>query len=149
MIANYNSNSNAFIKNTPHIFFRQRPGLTYGIDIPYYYIHMFRSRLRIVSLITLIALFTVLSGIVSTASALLSTAAVDVCCDVDTQQDSEKKSPCTTPDCICTFCVTAVILSDIPAVELKTTPILSHLTMPHRYHLQEHPNTIDYPPETV
>lgn len=110
---------------------------------------MFRLRLHIVSLITLIALFTVLSGIVSTASALLSTAAVDVCCDVDRQQDSEKKSPCTTPDCVCTFCMTAVILSDIPAVKTNSAPILSHGGMQQRYHLQEPSNTIDYPPETV
>jgi len=123
--------------------------LTDRIDIPYYYTHMLNPRLRIVSLITVIALFTVLSGIVSTASALLSTNAVDVCCDVDTQQNSEKKSPCATPDCICTFCVTAVILSDVPAVKTNSAPILSHVSRPQRYHLQEPPNTIDYPPETI
>ena len=123
--------------------------MTDKIDIPYYYTHMFSLRLRIVSLITLIALFTVLSGVVSTASALLSTNAVDLCCDLDRQQDSGKKSPCDTPDCVCTYCVTAVIFSDIPAVELHSAPILTHLRDPHRFHLQEHPNTIDYPPETV
>lgn len=110
---------------------------------------MFSPRLRIASLITLITVFTVLSGIVSTASALLSTNAVDACCDIDTRQDSGKKSPCATPDCVCTFCMAAVILSDLPAVKTSSSPILSHVSRPQRYHLQEPPNTIDYPPETV
>ena len=104
---------------------------------------------RIVSLAVLLMTFTVVSGVVSTASALLAADTVDVCCDGTTGGKENAAPPCTTPDCTCALCIHAAVLTNIPAVNSQPALSATYVGLLRHGNFQEHPPSIEYPPESV
>lgn len=104
--------------------------------------------LRLLSFVLLLSLFTVTSGIASTASALLTTDAPDVCC-TGTSEKPAAPIPCETPDCVCPFCMATAMIAEAIAVVSAPAASVRYTGMVVRSHLQEYLPSIEYPPETV
>jgi hypothetical protein len=111
---------------------------------------MVTPAIRIFSFVVLIATFIAVSGIVSTASALIHDDNADTCCELDKKDDSETSGdPCETPECNCISCIHAIVSTDIPTVKLPMSPDVRHLSLLRSFHPREYIASIEYPPESA
>ncbi|BCS52738.1 hypothetical protein [Geobacter sp. SVR] len=109
---------------------------------------MVRSRIRIIPFMILMTMLLAVSGIASTASALISHDSADMCCDSEKKDDAETPSPCSTPECGCIACQNAIVAAGTPAIAAPFAPDIPHPDSLQHYHPREYIASIEYPPET-
>ena len=110
---------------------------------------MNNSALRIISFIVLIVTFIVVSGIVSTASALMHDNSAETCCDLERKDESGTANPCETPECSCVSCINAIVKTgnDLPKIIMPLGTYGRYLNSLINLHPHEYIASIEYPPE--
>ncbi len=110
---------------------------------------MFSSPARILSFIMFVAVFFAVSGIVSTAHALIGDDAAEICCDIEKKDRSGSSAPCSTPECNCISCLSAIV---VPVIQHIVQPVsigpCYQMSLLH-LHASDYISTIEYPPEIV
>lgn len=106
------------------------------------------SLLRTISLIMLLLSILTLSGLTTTASALIHAETVAACCDKERDGENRGGLPCSMPDCPCLACM-AVDLVNAPALRRTTAAETVHYTSQQKLHLSAYLSSIEYPPETA
>lgn len=105
--------------------------------------------IRICALVLLMAVFMAFTDSAATVAALLDDVSADQCCGLEDRGTAEKNIPCDVPNCNCSLCSSAAVLTDLPAMETPLLPPRLHQVASWRFHLKEFPRLIDYPPEAA
>jgi hypothetical protein len=87
-----------------------------------------------------------LSGIVTTAGALVQATDAVACCANEKNDKDSAGEPCSVPDCHCASCLTIDLLPH-PTIARTTVGVCAFSSRQVRFPLSEFMNTIDYPPE--
>lgn len=103
------------------------------------------SPLRIIAALTLVITLLALSGLTSTAAALMHAASANSCCDSGCD-DPPGAAPCSTPDCPCFSCISMVLATALTVLRSSAGEPLPQLSA-HPFHLCEYIPSIEYPPE--
>lgn len=104
-----------------------------------------KSPFRIIAALMLVVSLLTLSGLTSTAAALMQ-AAANSCCASDCED--APTGPCSTPDCPCFSCIT-MVMATAPTVLRTSSGELLAFVATQDFHLSEYIASIEYPPETV
>ena len=99
-----------------------------------------------ISLILLLVALLTLSGLTTTAAALVQADTATACCDKERNDGQTGTDPCSAPDCSCLSCMT-IDLVDSPTIRRFSVGEALHCTPLQRFHLSEYVSSIDYPPE--
>ncbi|WP_221251027.1 hypothetical protein [Desulfuromonas versatilis] len=100
------------------------------------------------ALLILLCTFTVLTGLATTASALLSEPVVDACCDRAGEEESSQPAPCSAADCSCFGCLP---FDQPPALQISSSfdEVPSFSAAPRFLAGAEFSPAIEYPPEPI
>lgn len=103
---------------------------------------------RIFSVILLVVAVLALSGIASTAGALVHADEAVACCNDDHDAGDSGSAPCSAPDCNCALCM-AIDFVQLLSVSGATPALLAFTTLKLPFPPLEFVSPIDYPPESV
>ena len=106
-----------------------------------------KSPFRIIAALLLVVSLLTLSGLTSTAGALINASAANSCCDSGCD-DAPKSGPCSTPDCPCFSCISMVMALSLTVLRDSANEIVTYASKQH-FHLCEFIPSIEYPPEAA